>query len=86
MDTHSVRSHKLLKMFVLFWKTSWLKFNYVLTASIRFSWKELKIQFKTWCPGVYRFFSSVEVPSMGFFSTVIYFLLTNQTIPDGKAQ
>lgn len=38
------------------------------------------------CPGVYTFFSSVEVSSIEFCTTDIYFLLTNQTVPDSTAQ
>lgn len=38
------------------------------------------------CPGVYTFFSSVEVPSTGFCTTIIYFLITNQTILDKTVQ
>lgn len=38
------------------------------------------------CPGVFTFFSSVEVPSTGFCTIIIYFLLTKQTIPDTTAQ
>lgn len=37
-------------------------------------------------PGVYTFFSSVEVPSIVFCMTVIYFSLTNQTILDKTLQ
>lgn len=38
------------------------------------------------CPGVYTFFSSVEVPHTGFCTSVIYFLLTYQTIVDKTVQ
>lgn len=38
------------------------------------------------CRGVYTFFSSIEVRRTGFCTTVIYFLLTNQTIPDKTVQ